>query len=158
MKKYILLFLIIGASANAQNKLTFDYDTAGNQTNRDLLCINCIAVTADEIENTEETEEPKEDENTDESNVETPSKKTIVSYYPNPVKEELFIEWREISEGNYVTVVAVYSLSGQAVKTQPVPKGTSNLTLPFREYPAGVYIVFISYKNGDEKSIKIMKQ
>jgi hypothetical protein len=158
MKKYILLFLIIGASSNAQNKLTFDYDIAGNQTNRDLLCINCIAVTADEIENTEETEESKEEEEKEESNPENPSEETIVSYYPNPVKEELFIEWREVSAENYVTTVALYSLSGQAIKTQAVSKGSDNLTLPFREYPAGVYIVLISYKNGDEKSIKIMKQ
>jgi hypothetical protein len=165
MKKYLLVFLLIGTFTNAQNKIALQYDVAGNQTSRTLICINCPPEKEEnpkDIEEVEETEEPKEEEETkeeiEESIVETPFQDAAISYYPNPLKEELFIEWREISEGNYVTTVTVYSLSGQSVKKQPVDKGANSLTLPFREYPAGVYIVLISYRNGDERTIKIMKQ
>ncbi|OXA91692.1 T9SS type A sorting domain-containing protein [Flavobacterium hercynium] len=162
MKKYILVFLLIGSFTNAQEKLTFDYDTAGNQTNRMLICINCIDVITDELEDKGNEEDPKEDpkddDESEDSTTEDPSKETAISYYPNPVKEELFIDRRQLSNENPVTTIAVYSLSGQAIKTQPIANGQNGLTLPFSEYPAGVYIVLISHKNGEDKSIKIMKQ
>lgn len=158
MKKYLPVFLLVVVFANAQNKVALEYDAAGNQTSRTLICINCPPVDEEDTKDEGEKEDPKQEEDTEESNVENPSPETALSYYPNPVKEELFLEWREVYEENYVTTVTVYALSGKAVKTERVSVGTSSLTLPFKEYPAGVYIVLISYRNGDERTIKIMKQ
>jgi len=158
MKKYLLVFLFIWTFTNAQNKIALHYDIAGNQISRTLICINCPPVNEEIPKGSGENEKSEENEETKDNNVENPSQDAVISYYPNPVKEELFIEWREVDKEDYVKTVAVYSLSGQAVKTQAVPNGASSLTLPFKEYPAGVYIVLISYRNGDEKKIKIMKQ
>jgi len=53
MKKYLLIVLfVLCFSANAQTKLTFSYDAAGNQITR-ILCINCLSKSVEEIKEIE---------------------------------------------------------------------------------------------------------
>jgi hypothetical protein len=146
MKQYLI---ILGFSllSKAQTKINFSYDAAGNQISR-VLCINCASkVTKDDIkENAVIAEESLEKISED-----------VISYYPNPVKEELYLQW-DLKEDNYVTSVKVYSVTGQALKNYQGNKTIKNLIIPFQNLPSGLYIVEISYSVGEEKNIKIVKQ
>lgn len=148
MKQYLII-LVLGVSlfSKAQTKINFSYDDAGNQTSR-VLCINCIAKAT--------TDDTKEKAVSTEENLEKVTE-DLISYYPNPVKEELYLQW-DLKEDNYVTSVKVYSIAGQVVRTYQENKASKNLTIPFQNLPSGLYIVEISYRIGEEKSIKIIKQ
>ena len=144
-----LLFILLHFcfSASAQTKLTFSYDGAGNQTNRSL-CINCLSKSVQQV---------KEIEALVENDLEKFFPEDVISYYPNPVKEQLYLQW-QLAQDNYVTSVHVYSITGQVLRTFELNSGMSNLNIPFQQYPTGVYLVLLSYKDGGEKSIKIIKQ
>jgi hypothetical protein len=146
MKKYIpIIFLFFYFSANAQNKLTFSYDAAGNQISR-VLCINCIS-----------NSEVKEIEAITEDNLLEYSQKDVISYYPNPIREELYLQWQLMND-NYVISIHLNSTTGQVLRTYQTNQQDTNLMMPFQAYPAGFYIVMMFYKDGGEKSIKIIKQ
>jgi len=147
--KTLLTILLFGfcAFSIAQTKLNFSYDQAGNQITR-ILCINCLAKSVKEIV---EPEALREDD------LEKFAPEDVVSYYPNPVREELYLQW-ELAHDNYVTSVHVYSMTGQVLRTFQISVAANNLIIPFQQYPTGVYLVLLSYKNGGEKSIKIIKK
>lgn len=148
MKKYILiLFLLFYLTANAQAKLTFSYDAAGNQFSR-ILCINCVSKAVKEV---------KEIEAITQDDLLQFSEEDFISYYPNPVREELYLQWQLIND-NYVTSINLYSVTGQILRTYQQNLRDNNITIPFQNYPSGIYIVLMSYKEGGEKSIKIIKQ
>ncbi|MEO8236873.1 MAG: T9SS type A sorting domain-containing protein [Flavobacterium sp.] len=148
MKKQLLFVIFLFSFiTNAQQKLTFGYDTAGNQTNRTLCLSGCSAKPAKEI---------KEIEALVEEDLEKFYPEDVISYYPNPVKEELYLQW-ELSKENYVASIQVFSITGQLLK-QYVTGKTNNQNIPFQNYPTGIYVVLVKYNNGEEKSIKIIKQ
>ena len=80
----------------------------------------------------------------------------VISYYPNPVKEELFIKWELIND-NKVSSIDVFNLNGQVLKTIQGNLSQNSLVISFQEYPIGVYFLGLNYTNGDQKSIKIVK-
>lgn len=148
MKTILLAFFtILYFSSHAQSKLNFTYDGAGNQITR-TLCINCLAKPAKEIPTAEAITE---------NDLEKFFPEDVISYYPNPVREELYLQW-ELAHDNYVTAVHLYSITGQALRTYQLNNTTSSLNIPFQQYPTGVYLVLLSYQNGGEKSIKIIKK
>lgn len=146
MKKILYVLVFFTVVAKAQTKINFSYDTAGNQISR-TLCI-CDSKPGKEV---------KEIAAIVEEDLEKFSEEDVISYYPNPVKEELYLQW-ELTQDNYVTSVKLYSLTGQVLKNFQGNKTLKNVTIPFQNYPSGVYIVMLSYQVGDEKSIKIIKQ
>ena len=146
-KLYTIVFLLFFSAMNAQPKLTFSYDVAGSQINR-ILCINCVSKSVKEV---------KEIEAITQDDLVQFSEKDVISYYPNPVKEELYLQW-QLTKENYVTSINLYSVTGQVLRTYQQNLQENNLTIPFQNYPSGIYIVLMSYKDGGEKSIKIIKQ
>ena len=146
-KLYTIVFLLFFSVMNAQHKLTFSYDAAGNQINR-ILCINCVSKSVKEV---------KEIEAFTQDDLVQFSEKDVISYYPNPVREELYLQWQLVND-NYVTSVQLYSVTGQVLRTYQQNLHDTNLTIPFQTYPSGIYLVLMSYKEGGEKSIKIIKQ
>lgn len=144
-----LLFILLHFcfSVSAQTKLTFSYDGAGNQTNRSL-CINCLSKSVQQV---------KEIEAVVENDLEKFFPEDVISYYPNPVKEQLYLQW-QLAQDNYVISVHVYSITGQVLQTYQTNSSLNNLNIPFQQYPTGIYLVLLSYKDGGEKSIKIIKQ
>ena len=146
-KLYTLLFLLYISGVNSQTKLTFTYDAAGNQITR-TLCINCVS---------ESIKEVKEIEAITQEDLLQFSEKDFISYYPNPVKEELYLQW-QLTKENYVTAINLYTISGQVLRTYQQSLQDNNLSIPFQSYPSGIYLVMMSYKDGGEKSIKIIKQ
>ncbi|TCN53077.1 T9SS C-terminal target domain-containing protein [Flavobacterium circumlabens] len=151
MKKFlsIILFCTCFLAKAQEPTLTFTYDPlTGNQTVREF-CQSCgIAKPARESKETETL--------TDEDLTKISSDNTI-SYYPNPVKEELFLKWELIDE-NQVVSIQVVEMSGQAVASYRNLNAINTQTISFRTFPTGVYLVTLSYRNGQQKTIKIIKQ
>ena len=149
MKNLLFASLLFCVAMNAQNpdKLTFSYDAAGNQLNR-ILCVNCQSKPSKEI---------KEIEAVTKEDLLQFSPEDVISYYPNPVKEELYLTW-QLTEDNYVNAIQVYSVSGQLLKQYQLSSQANNQNIPFQAFPAGVYAVLLNYSNGEQKSIKIIKQ
>jgi len=131
---------------NAQsNKLKFEYDTAGNQIVREL-CLNCNA------------RQSKGDEpNTSEEEFVKFIPDDIISYYPNPVKEELFLKW-DIIEETSVKEIQLFNINGQILKSYPINSFETNASIPFLELPMGIYFVQLNFTNNEQKSLKIIKQ
>lgn len=148
MKKELLFVLLLFSFiTNAQQKLTFSYDTAGNQITR-TLCLTCNSKPAKEI---------KEIEALTEDDLLKFSEEDVISYYPNPVREELYLSW-QIAAENYVASIQVFSTTGQLLKQYSATSKTNNQNIPFQDYPTGMYVVLFNYNNGEEKTIKIIKQ
>ena len=51
----------------------------------------------------------------------------------------------------------MFTLSGQVLKTIKENLSQNSLIISFQEYPVGVYYLSLNYTNGDQKSIKIVK-
>ena len=146
--KHKLLFatLLFSIISNAQTKLNFGYDGAGNQKNR-TLCINCPST----------SKQAKEIAALTDQDLEKLSEQDVISFYPNPVKEELYLQW-ELPNENYIASIQIFSINGQVLKQYVTTNKTKNQNIPFQSYPGGMYVVLLKYNNGEEKSIKIIKQ
>jgi len=151
MKKIITLLLFgVCLLSNAQQKITFGYDVAGNQVTRVLCLSGCVP-------SSKPAKEIKEIEAITEEDMLKFSEEDVISYYPNPVKEELYLKWQLIND-NKVTSIMVYGMSGQILQTLLKTENTDNQIILFGDYPRGVYLVSLSYKSGEVKTIKIIKQ
>lgn len=150
--KPVLLFLftiLVSIGSYAQDRIKFDYDTAGNQIVR-RLCLDCseFKISDEEIKDVTELKE---------GDLLKFSPNDVISYYPNPVKEELYLKWELVNE-NKVASIEVYSMSGQQINAYPNLEKENTKNIPFQEYPQGTYLVLLSYTNGEQKSITILKK
>ena len=144
------LFALFTISVNAQpgQRIKFDYDTAGNQTRR-FICLSCSARVADSI--------PKEITELKEEDLLKFSSEDVISYYPNPVREELYLKW-DLTNENKVSSIEVFSINGQRVNVYSNLEKENSKNIPFQEYPQGTYLVLLNYANGEKKSITILKK
>ena len=150
MRNYILLSLLgLSLSVNAQDKITFDYDEAGNQIKREL-CLNCTNPNY-------KTTTPKEITAIQDEDLQKFFSEDVISYYPNPVKEELYLKW-ELAANKSVSSVHLYDLNGKEMHHFSHLEKASSLNIPFLSYPTGTYLVILHYNDGEQKSIKIVKQ
>ncbi|MFB3386620.1 T9SS type A sorting domain-containing protein [Flavobacterium sp. LAR06] len=149
MRKTILFVIFLFSFiSNAQQKINFGYDTAGNQTSRSLCLSGCTAKPAREI---------KEIEAIVDEDLEKFFPEDQISYYPNPVKEELYLKW-ELIDNNAVSSIIVYGFNGQILKSYANIERNNTQNISFQDYSIGVYLVVLNYSNGDQKTIKIIKQ
>lgn len=149
MKKLIfLLFLFIGIVGYGQtNKLSFDYDASGNQILRSW-CFGCHSKTM---------ETAKEIENLTTEDLQKFSPDDVLSYYPNPVKELLYLKWDKIN-GETVTSIQLYNLNGQLIREFKDLTKSNDFSISFSNLPQNVYSLNLLYTNGEQKSIKIIKE
>ncbi|WP_165395999.1 T9SS type A sorting domain-containing protein, partial [Flavobacterium sp. J27] len=106
---YWLLFIsYLGFSQTYENRISFSYDNAGNQVRRELSFFIPRPI-GEEEPSSKNSSEIKEDE------LLKFFPEDIISYYPNPVEEELFLKW-ELIDNNQVKKIEVYSFSGQLMK------------------------------------------
>lgn len=138
-----LLFLCCSIS-QAQDRITFSYDNAGNQIQR-LLCINCLT-----------SKMTKEIAALEDEDLQKFFPEDLISYYPNPVKEELYLKWELVADKT-VTSIYLYAMNGQVLKTYNNLKNGNTLNIPFLEYPTGTYLLVLVYNDGEQKTIKIVK-
>ncbi len=149
MKKIILLlFLFIGLLTKAQEKITFDYDNAGNQIKRQI-CLSCKKASAD-------TKVLKEVAELQDEDLEPLATGDLISYYPNPVKEELYLKW-ELQQNKAVTTIQLFDLNGRLLQNYSNLEKKNNLNIPFYNYPNATYLVIMMYNDGEQKTIKIVK-
>lgn len=148
-KIFTFLLFLCCSICQAQDRITFSYDNAGNQIQR-LLCINCS--TSKMID-----EKTKEITALEEEDLLKFSPQDLISYYPNPVKEELYLQW-ELIEDNSVSTIQVFGLNGQVLQSFSHLEKKNNQNIAFQSYPTGMYGVILFYKNGEQKSIKIVKK
>ncbi|GAA4762829.1 MULTISPECIES: T9SS type A sorting domain-containing protein [Flavobacterium] len=149
MKKLFCLitFLLSLFCYSQQDKISFTYDNAGNQIKREY-CPSCPAKTNNIVKEVSEIVEQDllkfypEDE---------------ISYYPNPVKELLFLKW-DVSDSKKVRAINIYSLNGQLIKAYNNLESKNEFVIQFQELPQNVYSINLSYTDGDNKSIKIIKE
>jgi hypothetical protein len=144
------LLLALCTVSNAQQKITFNYDSAGNQIVRNLCISGCnpAGKSASDV---------KDIEAVTEDDLLKFSKEDVISYYPNPVKEQLYLKWELIND-NKVLSITVYGISGQVLRNFSNTENSDNQIISFEQYPRGVYLVALNYKNGEQKTIKIIKQ
>lgn len=148
MKKTLLILLLIwGLSSNAQ-KINFEYDVVGNQILR-TYCPNCNSRIPQE--NLKETSELTTED------LQKFFPEDVISYYPNPVKEELFLKWELIND-NKVLDINVYNPSGQLVDAYGNLEKVDSKSFSFVDYPVGLYLIVLNYSNGEQKSITIIKK
>ena len=145
-KLLFILFCLSISNANAQ-KIRFEYDKAGNQILR-TWCPTCQSRVSNQ---------PVKDVSMiQDSEMQKFFPEDVISYYPNPVKEELFLKWDLIND-NKVSSIDVFNLNGQVLKSIKDNLSQNSLVISFQEYPIGVYFLSLNYTNGDQKSIKIVK-
>lgn len=150
MKKLLLLLVVLMSYyANSQTvRLEFSYDDAGNQISR-VLNFDSQSARNTPTKNLV-------DEINDEDLLKF-SEQDILSYYPNPVKEQLYLKWELIDE-NKVNSILVFSYSGQLVKSiNNLGKEISTI-ISFQDLPVGTFLVHLNYSNGKQESITIIKK
>jgi len=141
------MLLLLNSGYAQFNEILFDYDTAGNQIKR--YAINMARATnSDSIKNIEDLVEEdllKSDIYED------------VKYYPNPVKEELFVKW-VMSENKFVERVDLYSLTGQLLTSRNKLAKENTISIQFTGYPEGMYNLVLLYSDGEQKTLKVIKK
>ncbi len=147
--KYISLLLLcmLGITASAQHRIKFAYDANGNQISR-LICINCSTY--------KNSAEPYKDTDSikPEDMIQDPDSEHL-SYYPNPVLEELYVKWKNTNSS--VSTIALYNLNGQLIKSIPNLENIDATSISFISLPEGYYNLLLYYTNGEIKSLKIVK-
>jgi len=147
MKKiFLFFFLIIGILCVAQNRIKFDYDVAGNQTSR-VICINCTTAKSSSLYKNQEILEEKD--------LISDSENVNISYYPNPVSEELYLKWKK--KEVELSQVILYNLNGQLIKVFDNLQKVETISISFQSLPEGYYNLSLLYMDGKNKSLKIIK-
>ncbi|WP_268225628.1 T9SS type A sorting domain-containing protein [Sinomicrobium oceani] len=151
---FLFFFSFAFYTAGAQ-EITFTYDAAGNQTNRQWVCVNCrtsedLAKAATLEEASEIPEALQEVAMTDEETLARP-----LTLYPNPVSSTLYVDW----EGDFpVREVQLYGNTGTLVNKNAVAKSQSQAELQFGMLPIGVYVMVVVYEDGHKETRKIIKK
>ena len=151
MKKitFLLFGLLFIQQTFSQTRIVFNYDNAGNQVVR-KLCLNCN-------EFRQSNQEIKEVTDVKEEDLLNFFEEDVISYYPNPVKEELFLKW-ELINSNTVSKIDIYNLNGQIIKSFTNLTQENSKNISFQEYPSSTYLVLLLYSNGEQQSITIVKE
>ncbi|WP_326370114.1 T9SS type A sorting domain-containing protein [Flavobacterium sp. SUN046] len=149
MKMRLLLVVVVFTNyLYSQNypKLSFTYDLSGNQTSR-IYCANCSTVSGKHTVNYA---------NLTANDLEQFSTNDELSYYPNPVKEELFLKWK-IKEGNTVNEIQLLTLNGTFIKEINNLSALDQCVISFSDVPQGMYLLNLLYADSRIESIKIVK-
>ena len=143
----LLLFLF--ASAYCQSdEILFDYDTAGNQIKRYFIDLSPRPAGNDSIKKIEDLVEKdliKSDIYED------------IQYYPNPVREELFVKWT-LPENKFVERIDLYSISGQLLTSIKNLSKVNSTSIHFSSYPEGMYDLVLLYSDREQKTLKVIKK
>lgn len=148
MKKIILLLITFySVLSYGQDRLEFEYDNTGNQTIRSL-CINCVEIVGKNVHTTKKNKSLNEDENFNLTE--------SIKFYPNPVVEELHLEWN--FSDKLVQSVMIFDIQGGLVFEKKVEETDHNEIINFKSLPIGYYIVQLNYSNQTNYNIKIIKK
>lgn len=146
----IILFSGISSFAFSQNanRISFDYDTAGNQSRR-YICL-CTEKQSSEVA-------VKEVEQLNEDNLQKLNEEDLISFYPNPLQEKLFLKW-ELINNKKVTQIELYTFSGQLINSYNDLETVNSKEIYFSNLAVGMYLINMVYTDGEQKSITIIKK
>lgn len=149
MKKFIqFIFILFFFNVNSQEyKIKFDYDIAGNQYNK------YIVFETGRIRSNELNDLDKDIQEVNEEKKEILTEN--IKYYPNPVKESLYVYWINTTE-NAVVEINLVDINGKVVYQSKVLNKTQ-VSIQLSNYTNGIYIMSLNYNNGESKSFKIIK-
>ncbi|WP_159075847.1 T9SS type A sorting domain-containing protein [Muricauda brasiliensis] len=163
MKQKLLLFGLLwafmGTALLAQDeyRVQFSYDSAGNQTLRDWVCINCGTSKEAVVDSTKVEEVALENDILegilDKKNITGTS--TIVAY-PNPVTEQLTVEW--VDNEKQVAQVILFSGIGQQLFQRTIKSRQGNTNIDFGIYAPGRYILSVYYTDNTNQTFHILKK
>ncbi|MGV7106864.1 T9SS type A sorting domain-containing protein [Flavobacterium sp. U410] len=139
----------ITVSAQNPDRIRFGYDSAGNQILR-TLCLGCD-------DSRQSNENVKEFSDLEDDDLLKFNPGDLISYYPNPVKEQLYLNWKVLGD-NYVKSIKIFSSNGQLLNTIESSKLESSKIISFNNYPVGNYFILIIYSNNENTSITIIKK
>lgn len=162
MKQRLLLFGLLwafmGTALLAQDeyRVQFSYDSAGNQTLRDWVCINCG--TSKEVADSTKVEEVVLEEDilegiTDQQD--NTGTSNIVAY-PNPVTELLTVEW--VDNEKQVAQVILFSGIGQQLFQRTIKSRQGSTGIDFSIYAPGRYILSVYYTDNTNQTFHILKK
>jgi Secretion system C-terminal sorting domain len=137
----LIIFIQMSLLGMAQDKIIFEYDQAGNQVVR-RFCPSC---SESKTSNGSEVEYLKffpED---------------VISYYPNPVKDELFLKWELVNQ-NTVKEIQLFDVNGKLISIIKDLTNKDNTVIQFSILPKNIYLIVLVYNNEEVKSIKIVKE
>ncbi len=146
MKNKLLISMFFAFGISFGQKITFAYDAAGNQTGI-IICTSCASKNASDSSYKNDETVTEEDMVKDEE----------IFYYPNPVREELYIKWKNTNEKE-ITEIKLYSMQGQELNRIYDLKAVELAKIGFINYPTGYYIIVLEYSNGEKKDLKIIKK
>ena len=142
----ILLFSILQAKGQVYDQVVFDYDVAGNQIKRYLV----------DIDIRPSGENPKNIKEITEEDLVKSDIYDDIRYYPNPVKQDLFVTWQLVND-NYVQSIQMYTINGKLLKTFENLDKLNEFVIPFQDLPEGLYSINLLFKDGEQKSLKVIK-
>lgn len=151
MKIFILLLTVLLCSVTiyAQDKLAFTYDTSGNQITRQRICINCTPAARAALTESDST------------NIVAQDDKNINDFqlrsYPNPVVDELYVEWINNPE-MLVSKIQLFSNNSQLLLDMNINDKQGEQTINFARFPVGIYHLIVHYNDQRKKSFKIVKK
>lgn len=151
MKIFVLSLTVLLCSVTiyAQDKLAFTYDTSGNQITRQRICINCTPAARSALVES------------DSINLIADELKNISNFqlrsYPNPVADELHVEWINNPE-MLVYKIQLFSNNSQLLLDMSINDKQGEQTLNFGTFPAGIYHLIVHYNDQRTKSFKIVKK
>jgi hypothetical protein len=149
MKTKLYLFLLfVSALSFGQTTIAFDYDAAGNQTRR-YIVVRRPPITPP-LQTAKEAI-------VDKASLIKDDLYQGISYYPNPVRDDLYVTWTS-QDGNNVENIQVYDLSGKLIRQYSNLATVDNANISFQSYPDGYYNVILDYKNGETKVLKIIRK
>jgi hypothetical protein len=134
--RYYILLLLSGIALNvfSQNRVTYDYDAAGNRLSGLSSQLRMAAITDQKTEDEIDTEEVYFDK-IDLSNI---------RIYPNPTKGILKIEITRMSEENPINI-QLYDMSGRMLINEQNAAPFTDLNISGQ--PDGTYILTIFTDN-----------
>ena len=148
-KSLLFLMLLLTTVASGQAKLLFKYDDAGNQEKRVICFGDCQDLQQRPAGENKSIEEVTSDDLIEFSDA--------ISYYPNPVREELYVKW-ELIDDKKVTSIDVYSINGQLLKTIKIKENENLSSIHFGNYPVGNYLLLLVFNNGEQEALQIIKK
>ncbi|GEP50177.1 hypothetical protein FNO01nite_08490 [Flavobacterium noncentrifugens] len=128
------------------NAIKFDYDTAGNQIKRYMIYL------ADGQGKHLSGEDSSEISN----NLVQDQENFQISYYPNPVRSELYVKWIENTNED-LQKMYLYDLNGKQMNYFPNLTSEDNIIIDFQQYPSGIYNLLLYYSSGKTKTLKIVR-
>lgn len=150
MKSIFLFLLLLVYSISfgqTTDRIRFNYDDAGNQIKREICFCGRKSKDTDY----------KNIENITDADLIQDSSYQQISYYPNPVSEELYVKWKEI-EGQDMKTIELYDLTGKRINLFPNQSAIDNTIISFSNHPSGIYNLIFVFNTGERKSLKIVKR